>query len=239
MQITVIITAAGVSRRMRGVNKLLLNLLGKPVIARTIEVFQKNKNINEIIITGNKDSRKQYEKIVKKYKFDKVKKIINGGDTRFASVYNALKEAGTDYVLIHDGARCLVTGEIIDAVIISLSKNSAVICAVPAKDTVKLCRGTLQCAPTIEKTIDRKKIYMAQTPQGFKTGLILKAYEKIITCKGATCGAPTDDAAAVEVFNKPVKVVPGSYENIKITTPVDLIIAEAMLLSRKRDNSRD
>lgn len=224
MKITAIITAAGVSRRMNGVNKLLLNLLGKPIIARTLEVFQKNKNIDEIIITGNKDSVKQYEKIVKKYKFDKVKKVIEGGATRFASVYNALKESTTDYVLIHDGARCLITGEIIDAVIIALSKNPAVICGVQAKDTLKEIKPDF----IINKTIDRKKIYMAQTPQGFKTDFILRASDKIKNKKSEI----TDDAFIMEKFNKPVKVVPGSYENIKITISVDLIIAEAILKRR-------
>lgn len=219
--ITAIITAAGFSRRMNGNNKLLANLCGKPVIFWTIKAFQKNKNISKIILTANSKSLKKYQELIKKYKFNKVKDIVKGGSDRFISVYNALKKVDTDYALIHDGARPLVTDEIINAVISGLKNNDAVICAVKAKDTIKYIKENF----IINKTIDRDKIYMAQTPQGFKTSLILAANNNIKNKKLKI----TDDSFIVEQFNKSVKVVAGSYENIKITTPADLVIAQAVL----------
>ncbi|MFH1452692.1 MAG: 2-C-methyl-D-erythritol 4-phosphate cytidylyltransferase [Armatimonadota bacterium] len=225
-KITAIITAAGQSRRMKSsVNKLLIKVKGVPLLAYTIACFQKNKYIDEIIITSSKDSIKKYKEIVKKNKFSKVTKIIQGGATRFKSVYNALKEAsGAGYVLIHDGARPLISQEVLNRTILALKKYKAVMAGVAPKDTIKEVNGKL----FINKTIDRDKIYLAQTPQAFKTSLILEAYGKAPRAgKGIT-----DDARTAEVLGVKVKIVEGSYENIKITTPEDLIIAEAILRNR-------
>ncbi len=158
-----------------------------------------------------------------KYNFSKVQKIIDGGETRQDSVYNGLKALSpdVDIVVIHDGARPLVEETLIQDSIEAAQKNGAVIAAIPLKDTVKKSQKNF----FIKETLNREEIWRAQTPQTFKYDMILSAYHQAY--KDKFCA--TDDAAIVERYGHKVKMIIGSEENIKITTPFDIIIAENFL----------
>jgi len=184
----------------------------------TLSVFQKTKAIDEIILVVNAE-----EKIhTKGLKFSKIKKIVAGGRERQASVYNGLKALpeNTGIVVIHDGARPFVSPAMIEAAIEQAKKHGAVVVGVPVKDTIKLVNPKTK---TVIRTLPRDRVWAAQTPQVFKRDLIMKAYQKYGKQK------VTDDAMLVEKMGKQVKMLIGSYLNLKITTPEDLLLAEAFL----------
>lgn len=215
MKTTAIITAGGTGKRM-GRPKQFLELLGKPIIEWTISVFKACKLINDIILVVTEDDMKQSEK----YNL----KLAIGGKERVDSVKNGLKlvESDTDLVLIHDGARPLITSDIIETSIRTAMNNDAVIVGVPVKDTIKEVDND---SLDVIRTLDRKLLWHIQTPQIFKYSLIKTAYENMK-------GFVTDDAKLVEDLGINVKVIMGSYENIKITTPEDLLVAETLLKNR-------
>lgn len=209
---SVIITAGGTSSRYGNKNKLLEIIKDKTVIEETVSKFLIFDCINEIIIPANKEIIPEFERLLPS---DKVK-IIQGGSTRQKSVYNALKVVKNGYVLIHDGARPLVTNDIIKNTIDSTVKYGAVSVMTKTTDTIK----EVDENGRIIKTIDRSKLYNTQTPQGFKTDLIKSAHEKLKD------GSYTDDASMLEKLNVPVYIVNGSYTNIKITVKNDLDFAK-------------
>ena len=209
---SVIITAGGTSSRYGNKNKLLEIIKDKTVIEETVSKFLIFDCINEIIIPANKEIIPEFERLLPS---DKVK-IIQGGSTRQKSVYNALKVVKNGYVLIHDGARPLVTNDIIKNTIDSTVKYGAVSVMTKTTDTIK----EVDENGRIIKTIDRSKLYNTQTPQGFKTHLIKSAHEKLKD------GSYTDDASMLEKLNVPVYIVNGSYTNIKITVKNDLDFAK-------------
>jgi len=215
MKVSVIIAAGGTGKRM-GQKKQFLPLLGRSVLEWTIEAFKKVKAINEIILVVNPDE-------LEKAKMLGIEKVTAGGKERSDSVANGLKlvSKDCDIVLIHDGARPLITSDIIVKSIKEAQEFGAVVVGVPVKDTIKRVGDDL----LIEDTVDRKTLWQAQTPQAFKYAIITRAYV------GGKKKA-TDDSKLVEDFGIKVKMVMGSYENIKITTPEDLIVAEAILRSR-------
>ena len=172
--------------------------------------------------------------IVEPNGFYKVKKIVVGGDARYNSVFNGLLAAeGSDYVLIHDGARPLVDAALISRCIETVQKEKACVAAVPVKDTIK----EISTDGTVEQTIDRSKLYAIQTPQCFDYPLILNAYSRLF--RQAAVGQMgldgiTDDASVAELMTEqPVKLVQGDYRNLKVTTPEDIVVAEALLKSKK------
>lgn len=227
--ISVIIAAAGMSNRMgnKG-NKQFILINNKPVLAHTIEKFEQSKYIDEIILVAKDDDIDYCRKeIVRKYKFNKVSKIVRGGEERQDSVYNgilALSE-NTDIVLSHDGARPFVKGEnILDGIEGVLDFGACVI-GVPVKDTIKVVGDN----NFVSNTPKRITLWAAQTPQCFTKDIIMEGYRKAI--KDGFKG--TDDSSFVERLGLEVKMILGSYENIKITTPEDLIMAESIL----RDDS--
>jgi len=199
-----------------GEPKQFLFLLGRPMLEWTIDAFKKCDAINEIILVVAKDNIAK----AKVYGF----KVAEGGEERTDSVRNglALVSPDTDIVLIHDGARPLVTEKIIKRAVDGLKETGAAIVGVPVKDTVKQVNSE-QC--TVYRTLERSSLWQAQTPQAFRYDIIKKAYEN------AKSNA-TDDSKLVEDLGIKVKMVMGSYENIKVTTPEDLIIAEAFLKNR-------
>lgn len=211
MKTTAIITAGGISSRFGTGNKLLEKIYGKEVIKYTIEAFEK-ADVDEIIISANKSIIPELSSMFNH-------KITEGGSTRQASVYNGLKAAGQcDFVLIHDGARPVITPEIINRTIDLVKEKNAVSVMTKTIDTIKEVQDG-----KIIKTIDRSKLYNTQTPQGFRYDLIMSAHEKL---QGQNF---TDDAGMLEALGYDVYIVDGSYKNIKITTRSDVELAKIFL----------
>ena len=213
-KINAIIPAGGTSSRFGNTNKLLEKINGKEVIKYTIDAFEAS-NVDEIIICANITIVDELKNIFKDYK--KVR-IIEGGQTRQASVFNGLKSAECDYVLIHDGARPMITTDLINSAIEMVKDKKALTVATKTIDTIKeVVDGK------IIRTIDRSKLYNTQTPQAFEYNLIKKAHEKL---KGQNF---TDDAGMLEELGYDVYILNGSYKNIKITTQNDIDIAKTYL----------
>lgn len=211
MKTTAIITAGGTSSRFGTGNKLLEKIYGKEVIKYTIEAFEK-ADVDEIIISANKSIIPELSSMFNH-------KITEGGSTRQESVYNGLKAAGQcDFVLIHDGARPVITPEIINRTIDLVKEKNAVSVMTKTIDTIKEVQDG-----KIIKTIDRSKLYNTQTPQGFRYDLIMSAHEKL---QGQNF---TDDAGMLEALGYDVYIVDGSYKNIKITTRSDVELAKIFL----------
>ncbi|MBI5971433.1 MAG: 2-C-methyl-D-erythritol 4-phosphate cytidylyltransferase [Deltaproteobacteria bacterium] len=212
--------------RMGSRRKNYLKLLGIPVLAHTLAAFESAKNVESVILVAPAADMEFCRKnIVEKYRLKKVLKIIAGGKERQDSVARGLAaiEITPDIILVHDGARPLVTPELIEAVIKAAADYGGAAAAVPVKDTIKETRGAF-----IKKTVPREKIWAVQTPQAFRTALLIKA--RAAAVKSGFTG--TDESSLVERLNKKVALVPGLYENIKITTPEDLIAAKAFFEKR-------
>jgi len=231
---TAIILAAGQGKRMkRSMNKTRIEVKGKPIIVHTIEAFIHSDVIQTIILVVSETEVELFEnEIIKKYFPNYLNiKIVVGGKERYNSVFNGLKhiEQGTVNVLIHDGARPLVTKSEIVTSVNTLSHEKACVVAVKAKNTYKLADKN----GYVEKTIPRQDLFSILTPQSFRKEIIMNAYLKGID--GAN--GITDDAMMVELFtSEKVKIVEGSYENIKVTTPEDLAVMERILDERKNNS---
>lgn len=219
-----VIVAAGTASRMGGIDKILAPLGGKPVIAHTVEAFQKSDVIWEIVVVTREELVGPIKEICKD--FPKVKAVIAGGDTRQDSVALGLEALSKDLDLaaIHDGARPLISLEVIDRAVRAANSYGAAAPAVPVKDTVKMVEGGLAVS-----TPDRSKLRAVQTPQVFGKELIRAALYKVQKEKTSV----TDDCAAVERLGVKVKMVEGDERNIKITTPMDLIVAQMLMEEEK------
>jgi 2-C-methyl-D-erythritol 4-phosphate cytidylyltransferase len=226
MTITALIPAAGTGRRMEAtINKQYLELAGRPVLARTLAIFEQHPAIDHILIVAPADEVAYCQReIVERYGLSKVTAIIAGGDERQDSVRNGLRACTTaaadDLILIHDGARPLLSASLIDAIIAAARVNGACLAAVPVKDTIK----RVENGQALD-TPDRSQLWLAQTPQAFHYALIASAHERAVNDRFRA----TDDAQLAERDGHPVAVVMGSYRNIKITTPDDLPVAAALL----------
>lgn len=223
-----LVPAAGRGLRMGGpVPKQFLALGGRPILAQSLQVLQASPVIHEIILAVPQTER-QYclDHFVATGEFGKVTKVVPGGAQRQDSVRHALAEVSeeTDIVLVHDAVRPFLTGEMIRRVIDAAAEHGAAIIALPMRDTVKYV-GT---GGVIERTIDRAPLWLAQTPQAFRRACLEEAHRKALLGNIHA----TDDAHLVELLGKPVVVVEGSGENIKVTRPEDLVIGEAILRSR-------
>jgi len=222
VRVVVIIVAAGSGTRMKSeVNKHLLPLMGKPVIVRTLEAFQRCAAINSIVLVTSAENQAAYQALIAEHGLTKVERIVRGGETRQASAHNGLRATGDcDIVLLHDGARPLIGQREIEAVIRDAAEFGGAVVAVPAKDTTVRAREGF-----IETQLERSMLWQVQTPQGFKATVIREAYEA-----AARDGVQsTDDTGLVTRLGGAVKITPGSYANIKITTPEDLAMAQALL----------
>lgn len=220
-----LILAAGKGSRMKAeVNKQYLMLEGEPVISHTIKAFELCEEIDEIyIVTAQNEIEYFKTNILEKYAFRKVRRIIAGGVERQQSAYNGIKELpeSCEIVLIHDGARPFVNQLTIKNCIKEAKTYGAVSAGMPSKDTIKL----VDEQDIVTHTPPRDRIWLTQTPQAFKKTLIIEAHESAID-KGISA---TDDAMLVEMLGKGVKMVGASYENIKITTPEDLLMGEQII----------
>ena len=226
--VSVIIAAAGMSNRMGSkINKQFIAIDNKPILVHTIEKFERCEFIDEIILVSKEEEVEYCRKeIVKKYKFKKVNNIVRGGKERQFSIYNGLLALGekTDIVLTHDGARPFIKVEDIEKGIEGVIKYGACVIGVPVKDTIKVVEEDEK----VHHTPKRSLLWSAQTPQCFWKELIKKGYEHAIS--ESIIG--TDDSSLVEHIGHDVKMIMGSYDNIKITTPEDLIIAESLFKDR-------
>ena len=226
---SVIIPAAGAGERMGSeVSKQFLLLQGKPIIIHTLERFQMCAGVNEIIVAVRPSDRQQIEFLIGKFHFSKATKIVEGGKRRQDSVNNALGQIHpqAEIIIVHDAVRPFIQQKVILDSIEKAKKYSAAVVAVRVKDTVKV--GNDQ--GRFERTLDRSKLWLAQTPQTFKKQLLLDAYANASRDNVEA----TDDASLVELLHIRPAIVEGSFDNIKITTPGDLDFAN-VLASRFRD----
>ena len=235
---TAIVLAAGSGIRMHSdVKKQFMMLEDAPVVIHSLRAFDENKNIGSIVLVTAKDDMEYARDLCIKYGIRKVRDIAEGGDTRFRSVYNGIRSVpeGTDYVLIHDGARPLVSEGLINRCCDFVTGYKACVAAIPATDTIK----AVDLSGYATETLDRTHLFMVQTPQAFFYPLIMDAYDKLfvtINAYDSDESKITDDGVIVESMSSyRVKIVNGERSNIKITTPEDLIVAKALNLSKKND----
>ncbi|MCR5011910.1 MAG: 2-C-methyl-D-erythritol 4-phosphate cytidylyltransferase [Lachnospiraceae bacterium] len=229
-----VILAGGTGKRMGGdVPKQYLELCGHPLLYYAIDCFEKSSVSEIVLVVTPGDEEKVRKDIVDRYGFKKVSSVVAGGKERYNSSYNGIRAiSDADILLIHDAARALVTVDVIEHTIKDAYEYGACVAAVPSKDTIKLS----DAEGFVESTIDRSRAWIIQTPQSFRITLIKAAYEqaeKEASDKGLS-GFFTDDAMVAERYSgQKVKITMGSYENIKVTTPDDLQVAEEILINRK------
>ncbi len=221
-RLPVIIVAAGNSTRMNGVNKQFIELMGIPVIVRSLLAFQNSDAVSYIILVTRDEDISALQLLCEKYGITKLSDIVAGGENRQISVKNGLSRLDNtdEAVLIHDGARPLVDDSIICSVAEALSIHEAVTCAVKVKDTIK----QISADGKVDKTLDRSSLVAVQTPQGVRVKPYLEALEKAEDISNFT-----DDTSIMEAAGYTAYTVDGSYKNIKITTPEDIALAEIYL----------
>ena len=222
-----LVAAAGVSSRMEGINKLLEPLEGVPVLVRTLAALQVAGSVDEIVVAAREEDILEISQLCRTYGLTKCAKVIRGGENRVHSVLLAALEASPEMELlaVQDGARPLVTPELIDRTVTAAARCSAAAPAVAVKDTVKAVRED----GGVEATLDRDRLRAVQTPQVFEASLLKAALQSALEQNAPV----TDDASAVERLGKVVFLVEGEEENLKITTPVDMILAEAIVKARE------
>lgn len=216
-----VVVAAGSSTRM-GTDKLMLPLMDIPVIVHTLKAVQAAPSIDEIVVVTREDLLVPIGQLCQDFGLSKVKKIIRGGPTRMHSVRLGTQEVSRDagLIAIHDGARPLVTVDVIEEAVEQARKSGAAAPAIPVKDTIKIAVNDL-----VEETLDRSVLRAVQTPQVFEASLIRAALQKAVEDGSAL----TDDCSAVERLGMKVVLTKGDERNIKITTPADLLLAESYL----------
>ena len=222
-----LVAAAGSSSRMGGINKLLEPLEGVPVLVRTLTALQMANRVDEIIVATREEDLVEISRLCRDYGITKCTKVVRGGESRGHSVLLAALEAGEDIDLlaVQDGARPLVTPELIDRTIAAAAKCGAAAPAVPVKDTIK----SVGQGNTVTQTLDHSILRAVQTPQVFDGALLKAALQNALEHQLPI----TDDCSAVEQLGKAVLLVDGDEENLKITTPIDLVLAAAILKDRE------
>ena len=222
--VTAIFPAAGASRRMGGgVNKNFLELMGEPILIRTLKTFSRVKRVNFLIVIVAAHEVETVEKLLRGATELKPWRVTVGGSERQFSIANGLKLLPDDaeIILVHDAARPLIGIRTIDAVIDAAQEFGGAIAAVPSKDTIKI----VDAQGFVKYTPPRSELVAVQTPQGFRREILLQAYEK--AARENFLG--TDDASLVERLGARIKIVNGDYENLKVTTPEDIFVAETLL----------
>ena len=221
-----VIVAAGSSQRMGGVDKLLASVDGRPLLAWTIEVFQNCQSVHQIVLVVSEQRLEAARDLTNQEGWTKVKQICVGGERRQDSVAQGLSRLSQcDWVVIHDGARPCLTGDLIERGLAEAAYTGAAIAAVPVKDTIKVVSEGL-----VQETPNRQNLWVVQTPQVFRFDIIERAYRQSVA-------EVTDDASLVEMLGQQVRVYFGSYDNIKVTTREDLEWA-TMLLRKRTGHTR-
>ena len=225
-KVCALIPAAGKGSRMaRAVKKPYLKLAQKPILAHTIQRFEQNSAVDAIFVIVDRDDFSEcHAAVLQPYRFTKVQALVEGGETRQMSVFNGVRalSADVDFVIVHDAVRPFVTDEIIFACLTAADECGAAVAAVPVKDTIKVANED----SFIVDTPVRDQLWAVQTPQVFRKSLLEAAHQAAQEHQLTA----TDDAALVEQLGFPVKLVEGSYANLKITTPIDLRVAEVLIL---------
>jgi 2-C-methyl-D-erythritol 4-phosphate cytidylyltransferase len=218
-----VVVAAGRSERMGGADKLFAQLAGRPLLAWTLQAFKNCDAIDGVVLVVAEAALERAEALVREWGFTNVTKVVAGGASRQDSVRAGIDAAeDAAIVAVHDGARPLVTPELISRGVALARESGAAMCAVPSRDTVKQAGGD---PPIVSATLDRATAWLAQTPQVFERALLLRAHN-------AAASPATDDAALVEALGHAVRLYEGTYWNIKVTAPEDLVVAEALLRER-------
>ncbi len=225
-----IVLSAGTGSRMKSdIPKQYMDLNGKPVIYYSLKAFEESGFSSIILVCGKEDVEYCQKEIVEKYGFTKVKAVVPGGKERYHSVYEGLKAVGvSDYVFIHDGARPMITPEIIARLQEVVQKEDTAVAGMPVKDTIKIVDDDNY----VSETPERKYVWQVQTPQCFSFPIIYEAYEGLVEDEEAGLPIPsvTDDAMVLTYASDyEIKMVEADYRNIKITTPEDLLIASVFL----------
>ena len=223
MKVAAIIAAGGVGARLQSkVHKPFILLAGRPMIVWTVGLFEKTPSVDEIIVSIHPDDIVRFWTLAQQYRLGKVRAVVAGGRSRMASVANGLRAVSQTvrWVLVHDAARPLAAPALVESTIHAARSSGAAIAAVPVVPTIKEARGLW-----VTKTLDRKNLWAVQTPQVFRRDLLERAHRNGLTRKIDA----TDDAALVESLGHRVRLVPGSPRNIKVTTPEDVVIAQALL----------
>lgn len=237
-KVTAVIAAGGGSQRMAGIDKLFAPLGGIPVLAYSMLAFQKADCVANIVVTCKEENIRTVEELAEEYKITKLSAVTRGGESRTESVLYGIAavaaENETDIIAVHDGARPFITAEKITELIKAASKTGAAILAVPVKDTVKSVKDNI-----IEGTPERKTLLLAQTPQAFDLKLYRRAVNDAAVKSFDNINSATDDSSLLEIMGEQVTVVEGDYGNIKITTPEDLQIAEALLIFSEKTVKKD
>ncbi len=223
MKYQVVVPAAGQGKRMQaGKNKQFIELVGKPVIIHTLMVFEQDEDCAGVILVVNENERVVFEELLVKHSIHKVSSIVSGGLERQHSVYNGLLEVdGVEIVLVHDGARPFVKQKLLTKLVGTASESGSAIAAVPVKDTIKKATSVNK----VVETVERSSLWAVQTPQAFRVSILRQAHEKAMNDDFLG----TDEASLVERLDHEVIIVESDYQNIKLTTPEDLIFAEAIL----------
>lgn len=225
MEYQVIIPAAGSGKRMgAGRNKLFIEVAGRPVILHTLDVFASDLYCKKIILAIQPNDESQFRNILAGHPGNGKIAYVYGGDERQHSVYNGLKAAGGQIILVHDGARPFIRQHTISRLVQAAHDNGAAIAAVPVKDTIKRADRN-----QVVETVDRSGLWQIQTPQAFRLPILMSAHEQ--AKEQGYVG--TDEASLVEKTGQPVMIIESDYDNIKLTTPEDLYFAEAILAKRR------
>ncbi|MDQ0856771.1 2-C-methyl-D-erythritol 4-phosphate cytidylyltransferase [Bacillus sp. V2I10] len=225
MKYEVVIPAAGQGKRMNaGKNKQFIELDGIPVIVHTLKVFEHDPQCTGILLVVNPNERDIFAAMADRYEIRKIKGLISGGSERQHSVYNGLKAASSEIVLVHDGARPFIKKHMMTKLVKAASEDGAATVAVPVKDTIKRVLNS-----EVIETVERSSLWAVQTPQAFRLSDILTAHEEAM--QSGFLG--TDDASLIERSGRKVQVIEGDYTNIKLTTPDDLLLAKAILESER------
>lgn len=226
MDYYVVIPAAGKGKRMKaGMNKVLLELEGRPLIIHTLAVFESDTFCKGIVLSVHPEERVEFKQLLTAHQITKVCALADGGKERQHSVYSGLKvlPPESDIVLVHDGARPFITKETITMLVDSARNTGAAIAAVPVKDTIKKAESG-----AVSETVDRASLWSVQTPQAFQKAVLLAAQRKAEEEKFLG----TDESSLVERTGYPVQIVESDYDNIKLTTPEDLYFARAIIAKR-------
>lgn len=221
----VILVAAGNAARMEGLDKVVTPIKNIPVIIHSLQPFEDSPLVREIIVVTRRDLLVEVGQLCRDHDITKVKSLIPGGETRVHSVMAGLRQVSPslELVAVHDGARPFVTAEVVEEVIRAAARTGAAAPAIPVKDTVKVVKDGV-----VQRTLKRESLRAVQTPQVFETSLLKGALAKALADEAPI----TDDCSAVERLGFPVTITAGSEENIKITTPADLTLGEAIVAGR-------
>ena len=223
-KVGVVVVAAGSSRRMGGIEKVFLSLAGKPLVAHSLQTFEDSTLVDNVVLVVSDSARDDGERIVTEFGYGKVVDVVVGGARRQDSVLQGMDRlSDCGIIMVHDGARPFVSGDMISRGLDAMRMASAATAGVPVTDTIKIVDADM----VVKSTPDRTTLWAAQTPQVFKSQLLREAHRRVTHDS-------TDDAAMVEALGTEVKVFMGSYENMKVTTPEDVSLAEAIHAARTR-----